>query len=208
MRLQAEKEIAKTRAQFGDKIPVEPSEALLSVLHLSAGQLAWLHAELEERADKTGDFESQVLMLWNDERDRVARVSEAALRAGVQERAIRLAENYGQQLAEVLRAIFYDARARHERRATRASAHGPRAAPVHSRATTHWIPSRRGERGQRRRQRQQAQAQGQRKRTQAQGEGKVRTRLRLAIGVPGADGVRHGRCAQGGLRWNVHPRRT
>ena len=48
------------------------------------------------------------MRLWNDERDRVARISEAALRAGVQERAIRLAEAYGQQLAEVMRAIFYD----------------------------------------------------------------------------------------------------
>jgi hypothetical protein len=109
VRQQAAKEVAKARAEFGDKIPVEPSEALLSVLHLSAGQLAWLHAELAEREDKTDSFEGQVLMrLWNDERDRVARISEAALRAGVQERAIRLAESYGQQLADVLRAIFYD----------------------------------------------------------------------------------------------------
>ena len=55
------------------------------------------------------DLDGQVLMrLWNDERDRVARISEAALRAGVQERAVRLAESYGQQLADVLRAIFYD----------------------------------------------------------------------------------------------------
>jgi len=28
------------------------------------------------------------MRLWNDERDRVARISEAALRAGVQERAV------------------------------------------------------------------------------------------------------------------------
>jgi hypothetical protein len=43
-----------------------------------------------------------------DERDRVARICEAALCAAVQERAIRLADGYGQQLAAVLRAIFYD----------------------------------------------------------------------------------------------------
>src|SRR4051812_5180179 len=108
VKLKAEQDMAKARAQFGEKIPVEPTEALLSVLHLSAGQLAWLHAELDEMEDK-GSFDGQVLMrLWNEEKDRVARIAEAALRAGVQERAIRLAEQYGQQLADLLRAVFDD----------------------------------------------------------------------------------------------------
>jgi len=108
VKLKAEQEVAKARTKFGEKIPVEPTEALLSVLHLSAGQLAWLHGEPDAMEDK-GSFDGQVLMrLWGEERDRLARVSESALRAGVQERAIRLAEAYGQQLADVLRAVFHD----------------------------------------------------------------------------------------------------
>ena len=44
------------------------------------------------------------MRLWNDERERVARISEAALRAGF--RSGLSAWPKGQQLAEVLRAIF------------------------------------------------------------------------------------------------------
>src|SRR5262249_19309184 len=51
--------------------------------------------------------DGQVWMrLWGDERDRVARISEAALRAGVQERAIKLAEQYGQMIAKLLEHVF------------------------------------------------------------------------------------------------------
>ena len=88
VKLQAEKEVGKARAKFGERIPVDPTEALLTTLELSAGQLFWPQAALEDHEDKH-DFTGQVLMrLWNDERDRVARISEAALRAGVQERAV------------------------------------------------------------------------------------------------------------------------
>jgi hypothetical protein len=52
VKLKAEQEVSKARAQFGDALPVEPTEALLSVLHLSAGQLAWLHDELTSQTDK------------------------------------------------------------------------------------------------------------------------------------------------------------
>jgi hypothetical protein len=108
VKLKAEQEVQKARGVFGQKIPVEPTEAMLSVLHLSAGQLAWLHDELAEQEDKRS-FDGQVLMrLWNDERDRVARISKAALDAGVAERHIKLAERYGEAIATVLRAIFYD----------------------------------------------------------------------------------------------------
>jgi hypothetical protein len=81
---------------------------MLSVLHLSAGQLAWLHAELEAQQDKRS-FDAQVLLrLWNDERDRVARISKMALDAGVAERHIRVVENYGKELATFLRTVLYD----------------------------------------------------------------------------------------------------
>src|SRR2546430_13899088 len=46
--------------------------------------------------------------LWNEERDRLARISKAALDAGVQERSIVLAERAGAAIADVLRAIFED----------------------------------------------------------------------------------------------------
>ena len=58
--------------------------------------------------DKT-TFEGQVLMrLWNEERDRVARISKAALDAGVAERQIRLAEKYGEAIAALIQGILGD----------------------------------------------------------------------------------------------------
>jgi hypothetical protein len=100
---------AQRRAiQFGQPVHVEPTEALLAVLHLSAGHLQWIKDEIAATEDKQG-FDSQVLMrMWDDERDRVARVAKAALDCGVAERAVKLAETYGQQLAQVLRAVFMD----------------------------------------------------------------------------------------------------
>lgn len=101
-------EAVKRSATFGQKIDVQPTEALLSVLHLSAGHLAWVREELAAAEDQKS-FEAQVLMrLWNDERDRVARIAKTALDAGVQERQVALAEQYGIALAELLRRIFHD----------------------------------------------------------------------------------------------------
>jgi len=101
-------EATRRLVSFGEKVPVEPTEALLAVLHLSAGHLSWVRSELAALDDKT-TFEGQVLLrLWNEERDRVARIAKAALDAGVAERQIRMAEQYGEQLAQLLKAIFYD----------------------------------------------------------------------------------------------------
>jgi hypothetical protein len=108
-----EKHAVKVEAQrraiaFGQPLEIEPVEALLSVLHLSAGHLAYLRAELGEHDDKT-TFDAQVLLrMWNEERDRVARIGKACLDAGVQERRIELAERYGELLAQVLQSIFAD----------------------------------------------------------------------------------------------------
>ena len=46
--------------------------------------------------------------MWNEERDRLARMGKAALDAGVTERAITLAERTGAAIADVLRAVFHD----------------------------------------------------------------------------------------------------
>jgi hypothetical protein len=101
-------EAQRRLVEFGSPVDVEPTEALLGVLHLSAGHLAWVRGELAALEDKT-TFEGQVLMrLWNEERDRVARIAKAALDAGVAERQVLLAERYGEQLATLLRAVFDD----------------------------------------------------------------------------------------------------
>ena|ERR1035437_9165231 len=93
---------------FGMAVNIEPSEALLSVVRLSWGHLCWLRSEIALHDDKS-TFEVAVLLrMYSDERDRVARIAKAALEAGVQERQIRLAERWGEVLAELLSGIFAD----------------------------------------------------------------------------------------------------
>ena len=95
---------------FGEAYEVDPATALLGVLHLSAGHLNFVRAELAEVEDKRS-LEGQVLLrLWDEERDRIARISKMALDAGVAERQVRIAEMWGEQLANLLRAVFGDER--------------------------------------------------------------------------------------------------
>jgi hypothetical protein len=96
------------RTQFGEPVEVGPAEALLGVLHLSAGHLVWVREELTAMEDKR-THEAQVLLrIWNEERDRITRISKAALDVGVAQQQIAIAERYGEQLATLLRAIFFD----------------------------------------------------------------------------------------------------
>jgi len=107
-RKESDKAHAMLAARFGELVPVEPTEALLTILHLSFGHLCWLRSELAHMPSKT-TFEGQVfLRMYDDERDRVARISKAALDAGVQERAIKLAERWGEMLGDLLAGIFHE----------------------------------------------------------------------------------------------------
>ena len=107
--INAIKQEARARmVEFGESLEVDPATALLGVLHLSAGHLNWVRAELADIEDKAS-LEGQILMrLFDEERDRIARISKAALDAGVAERQVRLAEMYGEAVAKLLRAVFYD----------------------------------------------------------------------------------------------------
>jgi hypothetical protein len=101
-------EAQRRMVKFGDPIKVHPTEALLAMLHLSSGHVAWLREEISA-LDDIGTFEGQVIVnLYAEERDRVARVAKACLDSGVAERQVKLAEIYGATLANLLRAVFAD----------------------------------------------------------------------------------------------------
>jgi hypothetical protein len=106
-RLHAAKVEAQAKAaQFGELYDLEPVEALLWMVRMSAGQVRYLQREIEEAGDK---FETAAATrLWNEERDRLARISKAAIHGGVAERAIVLAERTGTAIGEVLRNVFWD----------------------------------------------------------------------------------------------------
>jgi hypothetical protein len=102
---------ARRRAiEFGEELPVEPADALLTMLRLSAGMVAWTRDELARMEDRA-TFEAQVLTrMYADERDRTARIAKAALDAGVAERMVRLAESYGELIAALIGNILGDLR--------------------------------------------------------------------------------------------------
>lgn len=119
-RLEAE-QAAEAVVTFGLPRDVDPHVALLEEVHRTAGHVAWL-------ASKIGDFDSdgelvqmnvgpggalQVVPsvwveLYQTERIHLARVCKAALDAGVAERQVRLAEQQGQLLAQVIQGVLQD----------------------------------------------------------------------------------------------------
>ncbi len=101
-------EAQRRMVKFGAPIEIHPQEALLAMLHLSSGHTAWLREEIA-KMESLDSFESQVIVnLYNDERDRLARVARSCLDAGIAERMVLAAERYGVAVAGVLRAIFDD----------------------------------------------------------------------------------------------------
>lgn len=94
--------------KLGMPIEIHPHEALLHMLYLASGHVAWLRETIAD-LDDLGTFESRVLVqLYGEERDRVTKVAKAAVDAGVAEREIRLAEEHGEQLYLLLSGIFGD----------------------------------------------------------------------------------------------------
>jgi hypothetical protein len=102
--------VAREIRIFGEEMPVEPIEALLWMLRLSAGHVAFMRNRLAELSDEEQtSFKGQArFRLYSEERDRTARIAKAALDAGVAERSIRLAEQYGELLATLISGILDD----------------------------------------------------------------------------------------------------
>jgi hypothetical protein len=91
---------------LGAAVDIEPHEALLGVLRLSSGHVAWLRQEVSA-LDNLASTDGQILRrLYGEERDRVGRLAKACLDAGVAERQVRLAERYGEVLGQLFRAVF------------------------------------------------------------------------------------------------------
>lgn len=113
---------------LGLLIDISPEQALLDEVQRCAGMVAFYQARVEQVAD--GGFEQLVfgltkskiggedggdtfeakpsvwLQLLNEERDRLVRVCAAALRAGIEERRVKLAEQQGILVAAVVRRIL------------------------------------------------------------------------------------------------------
>lgn len=103
-----------------------PLDELLTEVQRAAAAVRWLADKvntLEERemthgitrtvqhADGSRDVTAQAAInlwvrMWQDERDRLARVCKMTLDAGVDERRVRLAESQGRMIVDVIRATL------------------------------------------------------------------------------------------------------
>lgn len=115
-------------ALFGAPKDVEPSQALLDLVHWTAGEVEYWREQVRQLAadepaaltwgktrEKTGGqdvgdtYEAkpaiQYVMLYAAQ-DRLAQYAAAALKAGVEERRVRLAESQGSLVADVIRRIL------------------------------------------------------------------------------------------------------
>lgn len=109
-------------ATYGLPVEVDPLNALLGELHRTAGHVAWLGlliAELEHDeegrsglrqwrpAGEDGGYwaPSVWVELYQRERAHLARVASDCLKAGVEERRVRLAEDQGRLVADTIRRI-------------------------------------------------------------------------------------------------------
>lgn len=124
-------------ATYGRKIDTTATEALLDEVQWTAGHVAWLRERVQEieseamvegtdsehplvwgvTKKKTGgdDFGTTSeaapnvwLKLYQQEREHLVKVCSAAIKAGIEERKIQLAEQQGALVAQAIRAILGD----------------------------------------------------------------------------------------------------
>ena len=130
-RVQEEK-AAKEALRLAQPIATDPAQALLDLVSSAAGEVAYWRARVDEIQDRDekrltsgltkiteGKDRGGVTTLrtvetiaaieyrmWVDAQERLARYATAALRAGVEERRVRLAEDQGALVAQVIRRIL------------------------------------------------------------------------------------------------------
>lgn len=120
-----ETEAEKAVVLFGARRDVMPGDALLEEVQWTAGHVGWLRLKVQEleardlewnltreQDTKDGMMErhdaspSVWYSLYERERKHLVAASTAALRAGVEERRVRLAESQGQQVAAVIQRVL------------------------------------------------------------------------------------------------------
>lgn len=129
-RRQAEDQARRDVALFGGRRDVDPAQALLELVQWTAGEVDYWRARVREVADtdedaltwgvtktKTGGDDhgttseakpNVAYVMLVDASNRLAQYAAAALKAGVEQRRVELAEREGALLAGVIRAILTD----------------------------------------------------------------------------------------------------
>lgn len=127
----AVEQAAEAVQTFGLPRTVDPRDALLEEVYRTAGAVDWLHQQVqalttneviwgrtEQVERQAGEFpgtdttySAQAhawVRLWQEERRHLVAVTKAAIAAGIEERKVRIAEQQGALLADVIRRILAD----------------------------------------------------------------------------------------------------
>lgn len=127
-RRREERQAQKTAELFAVPVETSPSQALLDLVQWTAGEVAYWRSEVRKVAEEepakltagltkiveTGDVKQRTVettphiayRMLTSASDRLERYSTAALRAGVEERRVRLAEDQGALVAQVIRRVL------------------------------------------------------------------------------------------------------
>lgn len=112
------REMAKA---MGDPIHVDPATAMAQQIANTAGHVAWLETKIgsfrfveRTKLDDDGVEVEQFMTpnqeawwkIYQEERDRLVKYAEIALRAGLAERTVRLAERQGEMMALAIEQIL------------------------------------------------------------------------------------------------------
>jgi hypothetical protein len=115
---------AEIRLLLGRPIEINPLDALLMCIRIRAGEVKWLSdrmAELDETAWIEETLNGKQFHVYARERQHamqdLARYSQMAISLGIAERAVKLAETYGEMLAKLIQGILGDLDLNEEQRA-------------------------------------------------------------------------------------------
>lgn len=119
--------VKKLVATYGLPIEITPEQAILEEVHRTAGHVAWLEQQVhaltegelvwgitrvKEGGEDRGVTEEATphafLKLYQAERSHLAKVCADAIRVGIEERQVKLAEQQGALVAQAIRAILDD----------------------------------------------------------------------------------------------------
>lgn len=114
-------------ANFGLPREIDPDQALMEELWRCAGHVAWLGAIIGEgtlpaaenptgrqrnvrltQTTMAGEVPSVWIALYGQERDRLHAVAKTCKAVGIEERRVRVVEELGGQIAQVLRNVLGD----------------------------------------------------------------------------------------------------
>jgi len=89
---------------LGDALEVDPAQAILSVVHQTAGAVEYCRQQIADGGDPLE--QAMWAKLYGEERDRLVKAAATAIGAGVAERMVHLAEQQGQMIAQVIQAVL------------------------------------------------------------------------------------------------------